>query len=166
MNFLKRFCLVTALMIMNGVYAFGQTPGVKIVSVHPDLKIKITRCEAVGKTVVIDMVLENAGSNDVNFNMAGGDNNESIAYDDEGNMYSYNNIKVKLGNSELRSSHLGGMVLPAGIPIKGRIQIEGVPESASMFRRIDLRMFSDTWGFFGGKNAKITNVPISREGDE
>lgn len=161
MNNVKKLFLIVALMAMSGVYAFAQTTGMKIGAVHPDLKMKITRCEAAGKTVIIDFVFENVGSNDVNLRVWGG--NRSIAYDDEGNVYSGEFIQVKFGNTGLANWDIN-TTLPSGVPLKGRIQIEGVPESTTIFRRIDLQVESRNWNL--DKKIKISNIPINREGDE
>ena len=163
MDKIKKFSVIVVLLLMSGIYAGAQTTGVKIGAVHPDLKIKITRCEAAGKTVVIDLVFENVGGNDADLTIVGGDSNKSVAYDDEGNVISYGLFKVKLGNTDL-SKWSVAQTLPAGVPIKGRIQIEGVQESATKFSRINLMMSSGAWGF-RDKISKISNVPISREGD-
>ena len=168
MNGIKRLCLIFTLMISSGVFAFAQTPGVKIVSVHPDLKIKITRCEAAAKTVIIDLMFENVGSGDVKLYLKPGSGTAhtmSTAYDDEGNVYTSENFKVQLGTSVSYGWDAASQTLPAGVPIKGRIKIEGVQESATVFKRIDLWMSSGEWGF-RDKVVKMTNVPISREGDE
>ena len=161
MNSVKKLFLFVVLMAMSGVYALAQTTGMKIGAIHPDLKVKMTRCEAAGRTVVIDLVFENVGGNDVDFRIWGGDNNRSVAYDDEGNVF--NNLRVKVGNSDMSTWYVK-QILPAGVPLKGRIQIEGVPESSTVFRRIDLHVESEAWNL--DKKIKISNVPISREGDE
>lgn len=165
MNSIKKLCLIVALMTISGVYAFAQTSGPKIVSVHPDLKVRITRCEAAAKTVVVNLVFENVGSTDtkISCNPAA-----CSAYDDEGDKFSGWQFSVSIANGNLIEGTYYGTpreLLPSDIPVKAKIQIEGVPESATMLRRIDLCMSSDEWGF-RNKVVKITNVPISREGDE
>lgn len=166
MNSVKKLCLIVVLMVMCGISALGQTNGMKIVSVHPDLKIKIIRCEAVAKTAIIDFVFENVGNNDVGIRLSAQTFGSlaSAAYDDEGDVYSGSRaFQVKLGKSGMEEYYVDH-TLPAGIPIKGQIKIEGLSESATLFRRIDLLIESGLWG--GDlKTIKITNVPISREGD-
>lgn len=165
---IKRRISILIVALFAAISSSAQTPGVKIVSVHPDLKIKITKCEATAKTVIIDLVFENVGNNDVKLYLKPGSGINytcSTAYDDEGNVHTSENFKVRLGSSTSYGWDAASQTLPAGVPIKGRIQIEGVQESATIFKRIDLWMSSDEWGF-RNKVAKITNVPISREGDE
>lgn len=171
MNSIRRLYLVVALMVMSGVCTFAQTSGMKIVSVHPDIKFKITRCEAAGKIVVIDFVIENVGSSDINLQILSSISYDtaSVAYDDEGNIYGSGSIGIKLGNSKMEGE--GALetgpqqVLPSEIPVKGRIQIGKVPESATMFKRLDLKMSSRELNF-NNRSLRITNIPISREGDE
>lgn len=136
--------------------------GMTISVVHRNLKIEIKRCEAAGNTVVVDFMIENAGGNDADLRVWGG--NRSTAYDDEGNVYKGGALQIKYGNSGLANWDVNG-VLPSGIPLKGRIQIEGVPESITTFSRIDILMESNAWDFHD-KITKITNIPISRDGDE
>lgn len=166
-KFFSFLILFTLLSSLNG---FAQT---KIVTGHPDFKIKITRCEASGSTAVIDLLIENVGSSDVPITMWGGrscvgmPHNMSVAYDDDGNKYTgENDFRVSIGKSGLTKCFGIEEVLPPDIPLKARIQFEGVPESATEFRRIDLIIDSKAWGLNDKKPVKITNVPISREGDD
>ena len=90
------------LLIMMAMFAFGiqnvcAQDAIKIVTNHPDFKIKVKRCAASGKTVYIDLILNNTGYNDVEGLAAwGSGGNASEAYDDEGNIYRDNSIKVKV----------------------------------------------------------------------
>lgn len=134
----------------------------KLVTNHPDFKIKVRRCEASGKTCVIDLIIENVGSSDVDIYVEGGRNGAMIAYDDEANEYTQITLFVgsKGGNSH---------TLLSGVPIKARIQIEGVAESATMFRRLDWKITCRAWNMnlhTDHKPIKFINLPISREGDE
>lgn len=140
----------------------------RIVTNHPDFKIKVLRCEASGSTCVIDMIFENIGSQDVGMTIYGGNYGEwrSVAYDDEANRYDNGNLKVSIANKPLTVMYINSE-LPAGIPLKARVQIEGVKASATMFRRIDLGITCNSWDIDSAqKKVKFFNVPISREGDE
>ena len=163
--------IVFLFLMFVSLQSFSQ--GLKIVTGHPDFKVKITRCEANGSTAVIDMVIENAGNNDVLITMWGGrscwgtPHDMSVAYDDEGNKYTgENDFKVSIGKSGLSKCFGVEEVIPSDIPLKARIQLEGVPESANEFRRIDLIIDSEAWGLNDKKPVKFTNVPISRDGDD
>lgn len=133
----------------------------KLVTNHPDFKIKVRRCEASGKTCVIDLIIENVGSSDV-YISTGYRNGGLIAYDDEANRYE--SIKVSVGNNEW--IWYAQRMLMSCVPMKARIQIEGVAESATMFRRLDWYIDSEVWGLNSNKPIKFINLPISREGDE
>lgn len=137
----------------------------KLVTNHPDFKIKVRRCEASGKTCVIDLILENVGSSDVTIRVKSSfDHDSLIAYDDEANEYKYINLSV--GSKWIPTAYSENKTLLAGVPVKARIQIEGVAESATMFRRLDWRITSNAWGLDYNKPIKFINLPISREGDE
>lgn len=151
---------------LSGESSFAEE-AFRIVTNHPDFKIKVLRCEASGSTCVIDMVFENIGSQDVGIALGGG-SYYSVAYDDEANQYEKAKISVSVANRELYT-HYHNAALPAGVPLRARVQIEGVPTSVRMFRRIDLNVECDSWNIGAlraKKMVKLFNVPISREGDE
>lgn len=138
-----------------------QVTGLKIVTNHPDLEIKLKRCQVSGKTCVIDFIMTNYG-NDTKIQLIGSQwSNESTAFDDEGNEYRF---AVQATNSGL-----GGDVMVdilTDVPIKCRIQIEGVASSASVFKRIKLSTDCRVLGLNQNKPIMFYNVPITREGDE
>lgn len=161
----KFFSFLMLFTLLSSVSAIAQT---QIVTGHPDLKIKITRCEASGTTAVIDFLLENIGNDDVKIYMYGGasQDSKSVAYDDDGNKYAGKNFQIDISKSGLTAYNIGE-TLPPDIPLKARIQIEGVPDNATEFKRIDLQLYCDTWNLNRDKKpVKFTNVPIYREGDE
>lgn len=149
---------------LSGESSFAEE-AFRIVTNHPDFKIKVLRCEASGSTCVIDMVFENIGSQDVEIAIDGGYAGGSVAYDDEGNRYDNSNLEAAIANKSL-SVYGSSSALPAGIPLKVRVQIKGIPVSVRMFRRIDLGVTCDSWHFDRDNQVKLFNVPISREGDE
>lgn len=161
----KTFSLLILFTLLWSINVYAQT---KIVTGHPDFKIKITRCEASGSTAVIDFLLENVGNDDVKISMYGGNeqDSKSVAYDDEGNKYGGKKFQIAISGSGLTAYSLGE-TLPPDIPLKARIQIEGVPESATEFKRVDLQLYCNTWNLNRDKKpVRFTNVPIFREGDE
>jgi len=125
---------------------------------HPDFKIKVRRCEVAGKTCVIDLILENVGYSDIKIYVP---SYSCIAYDDEANEYS--NIAVAVGGNEWIQNT--SRTLLAGVPMKARLQIEGVSEAATVFRRLDWKIQSHDWGLGDKKFVSFVNLPISREGD-
>lgn len=139
-----------------------RVTGLKIVTNHPDLEIKLKRCQVSGKTCVIDFVMTNYG-NDTKIDLYGSSSSDnSTAFDDEGNEYEF---AVQATNSGLTYNWINPEIL-TDVPIKCRIQIEGVASSATMFKRIMLAARCDALGLYSSKPIMFYNVPITREGDE
>ena len=165
------------LLIMMAMFAFGlqnvsaQNAPLKIVTNNPDFTIKVKRCAASGKTVVLDLILNNVGTNDVDVSLIAGGSyhgyeskENSEAYDDEGNMYQFRNFKVKIANrTEYSHDNTGSFSIPAGVPMRLSIQIDGVPQSAESIARLRLVVFCSAWGLNGEKPVKISNIPITRD---
>ena len=166
------------LLILMAMFAFGlqnvsaQNAPLKIVTNNPDFTIKVKRCAASGKTVVLDLILNNVGTNDVEvYRIAGGyysavigykENSE--AYDDEGNMYQGRNFKVKIANrTEYSHDNTGSFSIPAGVPMRLSIQIDGVPQSAESIARLKLIVTCSAWGLDCEKPVRISNIPIARD---
>ena len=62
---MKKFLLMMmAMFIVTGIYAQDEKP-IKIITNHPDFKVKVKRCVASDKTVIVDLILNNEGTNDV-----------------------------------------------------------------------------------------------------
>ena len=68
------------------VIALSVNAQVKVVSPHPDVKVKFLRCIESGGTAVIEFTVNNLSNQDQEFTILGY-NNYSTAYDDEGNVY-------------------------------------------------------------------------------
>ncbi len=119
----KLFLAVIAAMIT----AFSANAQVKIESPHPDLEVKISRCSVAGGKVVIDMVLTNYGS-DANLCAI---NSHVTAYDDEGNTYDRKNTSIVLGPTSHELKVSNKYTLPQDVPLKFRIQIDGISADAS-----------------------------------
>ena len=162
MNILKRFYLFTALILLSSISFVAFPQGMKIVTGNPDFKIKVTRCEASGSTVYMNLLLENKGDKEDRIIVYGGGINSSFAIDDEGNSYNESDFQVKIGKELLSSVTTSGTLYP-DVPVKLSIQIEGVPESATLFRKIILEVQFVSGDFH--KKVEISNVPIYREGD-
>ena len=136
----------------------SQRSNVKIITNHPDFKVRIQRCEVSGRTCVIDLIMENVGYQDVKLMYW---TNGSSVYDDEGNQYAA--PRVLIGQADV---YYGYTSLLANVPVKARITIEGVAEFATMFRRIDIRLHCEQWGLgYNNKKLVLMNVPITREGE-
>ena len=155
------------LFVLLAMFAFGvqnvcaQDAPLKIVTNHPDFQIKVKRCAASGKTVIIDFILSNIGTNDVRV-----DNvvvyGWSEAYDDEGNIYQGDNLRVKVANRQNYEGTSGNFLIPSGVPMKLSIQINNVSASAESIARLSLYFECGAWGLSNDKLIKISNIPISR----
>lgn len=160
---MKKILLFLMAMFALGLQNINAQDGIKILTNHPDFNIKVKRCAASGKTVIIDLVLNNTGVNDVENVVVWGGNNYSEAYDDEGNMYQHDNFKVRVANKPNYDSwQTDKFNIPTGVPIRLSISIEGVPQSAESIARLKLIIRCDAWGIGRDKPVKISNIPISR----
>ena len=141
---------------------YTQEDGIRIVTGHPDLKLQVTRCEASGKTVVMDMFIMNTGATDVEDVCLYGDyyDNVSQIMDKEGNTY---RPVFKLANMQRYENVLGRFSLVSGVKRKVSMRIDNVPESAESFARILIACTSNFYGLTNGHTIQIRNVPISRE---
>ena len=155
------------IMILMAMFAFGlqnvsaQDAPLKIVTNHPDFKIKVKRCAASGKTVVLDLILNNEGTNDVKID--GVSTYYSEAYDNEGNIYQDANLRVKVANREEYKSNSGRFMIPTGVPMRLSIQINNVSTSAESIARFSLCIDCSAWGLNSQKLVKFSNIPITRD---
>ena len=158
----KKYLLVTILMMIFVNIVDAQV--MKVKSPCSDLKVKVVKCEESGNDVLVTLLLENIGSKDVDFSLCGGYDNYSVAIDDEGNKFSVENIKVKIGNNYYNQMFVYDK-LYSEVPVKATVKISDVPEHATSFSLLSVWFNSNDWGVYGTP-IKITNLPISREGDE
>ena len=129
---------------------------------HPDFKIKVKRCAASGKTVVLDLILNNEGTNDVKIDMVVVDA-WSEAYDNEGNIYQGNDLKVKVANKPDYNGRYYDFMIPTGVPMRLSIQINNVSTSAESIARFSLCIDCSAWGLNSQKLVKFSNIPITRD---
>lgn len=160
---MKKILLILMAMFAFGLQNVSAQDAIKIVTNHPDFNIKVKRCAASGKTVVIDLVLTNLGTNDVEgIDVFGGAWDRSEAYDDEGNIYK--DIRVKVANkSQYDGTDTGPFNIPTGVPMRVSIQINNVSTSAESIARLKLIVDCRQWDINGNKPVKFSNIPISRQ---
>lgn len=151
----KLLVLFSALCCM--AVAFAQTP--TIVTGHPDFKVKVTRCAASGKVVVLDLVFTNVSATDVENWSIRTDAEGSVVYDSEGNLYNRNSLAVKVSNLNYNYYH-GRMKMLSDVPMKVSLQITGVPANVEALARVDLAV--DIPLFNIKSPIKIKNIPIER----
>lgn len=133
---------------------------IKIVNVHPDLKVRVTRCAASGRTLTIDLVFTNASTEDIDIFVSGG-YYDSSAYDTNGNMYTKDALEVKAA-SDARYNSYTKRPLIAGVPTKVSVEIRGVPAIAEAIAVLNLILRSQVLGI-NSKGLQIRNIPISRD---
>lgn len=138
----------------------GRIAGLKIVTNHPDLEIKLKRCQVNGKTCVIDLLMTNYG-NDTTATFYTSDG--SKAFDDEGNIYRIYRMGFG-GTISVWDSHTVNLLCDT--PVRCRIEIEGVSSSATLWKRILLIARCGLLGLDDNKPIMFYNIPITREGDE
>lgn len=155
------------MIFVFGSHSMYAQDAIKIVTNHPDFKIKVKRCAASGKTVVLDLTLSNVGANDIEGITAYGNGrwtwSYAEAYDDEGNIYGRENIKVKVANKPDYRGESGEFNIPVGVPIRLSIQINNVAPTAESLARFKIVFTCTAWGLNGDKPVKISNIPISRD---
>ena len=160
------------LFLLIALFTFGfqsinaQESATKIVTNHPDFKIKVSRCAASGKTVVIDMILMNEGVNDIeNIILWACTTAEMIVtYDDQGNIYDCGSNFVKVANRKEYSNHdTGAFNIPTGVPMRLSVRIDAVSTSSEKIARLSLPFQCAAWGLNRDKPVKISNIPISRD---
>ena len=155
------------LLFLMAMFAFGiqnvsaQDEPIKIVTNHPDFKVKVKRCAASGNTVIIDLVFNNVGTVDIEAIDVGGSNFGSTAYDDEGNYYE--DMDVKIGNMSQYEASTPRFSIPTGVPVKVSVCINKVSVSAEIITRLKLTVFCDAWGLNSSRQVMISNIPISRD---
>lgn len=158
--------LLFAMMALLAITFQGlqaQAP-LKIVTNHPDFKINVKRCAASGKTVIIDLILTNEGATDVEKIEGYGGCYYSEAYDNDGNIYQRDAIKVRVANRQnYTCSGCGDFKIPVDVPMRFSICIENVPVSAESIARLSLCFECKKWGLNTNKLVKFSNIPISRD---
>lgn len=157
------------LLILMAIFAFGlqnvsaQDAPLKIVTNHPDFKIKVERCAASGNTLVLDLFFINQSVEDVDLCVLThyeGANCE--AYDNQGNSYSSSifayvkNKTNQYGNTDIFS------LLPE-IPMRVRMTIENFSETAESIARFRIRVDCNKWRLGKFKLVELRNIPITRD---
>ena len=160
----KILFILMAMMVIGVQNISAQDAPMKIVTNHPDFNIKVKRCAASGKTVILDLILTNEGTNDVeNVWVYGGWSNHSEAYDDQGNIYQNDAIAVKVANrKEYSCGDTGRFNIPTGVPMRLSVRIDGVPTAAESIARFKLFVNCSAWNLNDEKPVLFRNIPITR----
>ena len=151
------------------MFAFGmqdvkaQDAPIKIITGHPDLKVKVNRCAASGNIVIVDLTFTNMNEKDAEGQsgptLYSGLPCEAVAFDNQGNKFP---IKFKVSN-EKDYGVWGKIPLLSEIPVKVSLRIEGVPESSEFIARLNLNFDCPVLGLKPSDKIQIRNVPITRD---
>lgn len=112
-------------------------------------------CAKTGNTVEFELVLQNEHMDLVSFGIgkSGGSLDNKI-YDDQGNIYDYNNLTFFWGNLKQDAINL---YFPEKTPIKYKVSVKDVPSSATSFSNVTINVSTNATG-----NAwKVTNDKIT-----
>ncbi|MDY3266751.1 MAG: hypothetical protein SOX26_04385 [Phocaeicola sp.] len=119
---------------------------VSILSPTRKLELKYKECYEEGNgTILINFTITNTTSEEIKLNHGGG-----TAWDDQGESHGLS--AVMIGGKEVGPQ---GLILPAGIPLKGSVQIEGISKEVKEIKLIKI----DTYQY---KGFEIKNVTITR----
>lgn len=171
---MKRTILSIALLCVLSVAASAQiTKSSQYIPMGLDIKVK--RCVVSGSQGYIDLIFTNHTGAPMpgvwvwnSYSLATLDNPTTAAYDDEGNIYYYENMK----NNNIYQITFGGgkgfynsADLPVEVPIKMRLDIKNISEFATEFTMLNLvlgHVSSVGNGNDGVGAVTFHNIPIMR----
>lgn len=156
----------------SNTYASAETQqsergAIKIVTGHPDLKVKVRRCEASGKILIVDLTFTNVGTSDLDeFSVYAtrfsNNNTQTEAIDDEGNVYKDMTVSSS-GDPEYTDWSKKFSLIP-DVPMKVSFRITGVSEAAEAIARFKVGIHCPALGFSGWQHyITIRNIPINRD---
>lgn len=136
----------------------------KIITNCPNIRIKVTKCVASGKTVMLTFKMTNVSGNDA-------ENVYVIKYRDAGNVYDdqgniYDDLSLKYANNDFRTYYFPSgfnFTLLADVPVTFTLKIEGVSTSAEYLARVDLQCNHSGLGLKTETPITLRNIPINRE---
>ena len=134
-----------------------------------DMDIKVKRCVVSGAQGYIDLVFTNHTGAFVKDVMVQSSetclskNNETIVYDDEGNVYRYTYkggiYNIMFGGE---SGQYNMVNLPEDVPVKMRIELENVSEFATEFTMLNIAFRNISSHYYGVGSVTFRNIPITR----
>ena len=155
----------SALMLLSMSLAVNAQ---KITSNGPDaLEWQFKRCYVKGDKCIVDLIVTNAGKKDLTlkvFTYPNGYGNGISAYDDEGNVYSPDNVSGQFGGKDFGSNDC--MVqIPRDVTLKMRVQLSDFDEFATSIKVLKIAMFKntdDTTPYYGFE-VQVKDIPVTRE---
>lgn len=161
---MKKIILSLALLLSMCIGVMAQT---KVSFNGPiGLDWKFKRSFMNGNTLVVDFVVENNTSKDIECMVAPTYGTGLKAFDDEGNVYTYENKNFS-GITGSKNQIWVWESIPVGNMIKVRLQISGIDEYATIIKTLVVPISTDATN---GRNPvaqqselRVTNIPIPRE---
>lgn len=134
-----------------------------------DIDIKVKRCVVSGTQGYIDLVFTNhTGAFIKDIKVQSSEtcldrNNETVVYDDEGNVYKYayqgGIRKIIFGGDD---SQFNFTNLPEDVPVKMRIELEDISEYATEFTMLNIAFRNISSHYYGVGSVTFRNIPITR----
>lgn len=153
------------LFLLMAIFAIGfqsvkaQDEPMSVSTGNPDIKVKVLRCEASGDNVYIDMTITNKTGEDFEvFTVAKGNGCNTIVYDDNGNEFDSEKIRIRYGKDNFEDGHIYKNLI-ADVPIKFSILVTKVPQSTEYFSVVKPFMENRDVPF----KIVIKNLPITRD---
>ena len=165
---MKRFFLSAVMLLMLSLIVNAQIKTSRQY-IPIDIDIKVKRCVVSGAQGYIDLVFTNHTGAFVKDVMVQSSetclskNNETIVYDDEGNVYRYT-YKGGIYNIIFggESGQYNMVNLPEDVPVKMRIELENVSEYATEFTMLNIAFRNISSHYYGVGSVTFRNIPITR----
>ena len=165
---MKKSFLSVVMLLMVSIVASAQIKTSRQY-IPIDVDIKVKRCVVSGSQGYIDLLFTNYTGEFIKKVVVQSSetcldkNNETIVYDDEGNVYKYTYgggiYKITLGGE---SSQYNGTNLPEDVPVKMRIELEGISEYATEFTMLNIAFRNISSHYYGVGSITFRNIPITR----
>ncbi len=161
----KLFVCLSLLFLFIGALKAQDEP-LRIETGHPDLLVKVTRCQAASDRLVLDMLVKVVSCETI-LTFGGGNSfayGVSEAFDDEGNKYTGLDFLVNWGKDA--PGQIAKTTLPENVPLKFRVTLNGVDTNASVLTKVNLWCGCKDLGInWGEYYIELFNVPISRQSE-
>lgn len=165
---MKKSFLSVVMLLMVSIVASAQIKTSRQY-IPIDVDIKVKRCVVSGSQGYIDLLFTNYTGEFIKKVVVQSSetcldkNNETIVYDDEGNVYKYTYgggiYKITFGGE---SSQYNGTNLPEDVPVKMRIELEGISEYATEFTMLNIAFRNISSHYYGVGSVTFRNIPITR----
>ena len=116
----------------------GQQTTGTVSSCCDELEFTLLDCKYGSNRTTLKFRTKNTGYENITLGISGGSANGSYAYDDDGNKYSENNVRVCL-SGESETNWESRTEIPAGVMINGEITLYNVSSTATEFSNITIK---------------------------